>query len=252
MIATGIDMQMAGFWYVTRAFYRSGASWLIDYGFLMEWTDVENYLFGTRIPVDNRDYDLSITRASLDIGGGRAAGAYQSRTEEAYYWLLENGTGRGCRVFGVRGNQREQATIALASKPLENTPSGKPLPGSFQIFRLDTGRLKDEVIWKLGEAAEEREKGAFLHSKVGKDYAKQILAEEKRINEKGLLEWVQIKRDNHFLDCEVYCMALAHPEWPTGGINIIKAPWITQKEKRKRAAVKQKKKRKVKGGTSPW
>ncbi|MCK9265204.1 MAG: phage terminase large subunit family protein, partial [Deltaproteobacteria bacterium] len=64
--------------------------------------------------------------------------------------------------------------------------------------------------------------GAYLHSGVDHVYVAQILAEEKRRNRKGLEEWVQVKRDNHLLDCECMAMACADPEWPGGGVHLVR------------------------------
>ena len=55
----------------------------------------------------------------------------------------------------------------------------------------------------------------YLHALTGTDYSRQITAEG-RIEEtdklgKTRLVWKRIRRDNHFLDCEV--MQLAAAEW---------------------------------------
>ena len=63
---------------------------------------------------------------------------------------------------------------------------------------------------------------AYLHSETDRHYARQILAEEKRLNEKGVEEWVQTRRDNHLLDCECLAMIVADPKWPTGGIHLLR------------------------------
>ncbi|NIO87649.1 MAG: hypothetical protein GTN53_44115, partial [Candidatus Aminicenantes bacterium] len=55
------------------------------------------------------------------------------------------------------------------------------------------------------------DQAAYLHKKTGKDYVRQITAEEKRIDEKGLQVWQEIRRDNHLLDCECMAMACAEP-----------------------------------------
>jgi hypothetical protein len=47
------------------------------------------------------------------------------------------------------------------------------------------------------------------------------MAEEKQLDEKGFQTWVQVKKDNHLLDCECLSMACADPEWIGGGVNLL-------------------------------
>jgi histone acetyltransferase (RNA polymerase elongator complex component) len=67
----------------------------------------------------------------------------------------------------------------------------------------------------------------YLHRDTGKEYFAHILAEEKRRNvSRKIEEWVQVKPDNHLLDCEVIAAAVADPECPGGGVQLINAPMI--------------------------
>ncbi|TWI71745.1 hypothetical protein LZ24_01761 [Desulfobotulus alkaliphilus] len=49
---------------------------------------------------------------------------------------------------------------------------------------------------------------------------RQITAEELR-EEAGRQVWVQLRKDNHFLDCECIALAQALWEWPGGGVNFL-------------------------------
>jgi phage terminase large subunit GpA-like protein len=100
-------------------------------------------------------------------------------------------------------------------------PSGQPIPGGLQLVLLDTDKLKDMFHYRLAQAREQGDQAAYLHSDVGSDYAAQIMAEEKQLNEKGLQTWIQVKKDNHLLDCECLAMACADPEWIGGGVNLL-------------------------------
>jgi phage terminase large subunit GpA-like protein len=107
-------------------------------------------------------------------------------------------------------------------KTLDKMPSGKPIPGGLQLMMLDTGKLKDRYHYRLRSAIEgEGDQPAYVHRETREDYARQILAEEKRLNEKGLQEWIRIRPDNHYLDTECLAMAAADPEWPGGGVHIL-------------------------------
>jgi phage terminase large subunit GpA-like protein len=98
-----VDVQRYGFWFAVRAWARDFTSWLIHYGNLATWEDVEQLLFETRYPCEGRDEFLPIWRAGLDTGGTKGTGDL-SMTEEAYFWLRRNGIGRGCRVWGTKGS----------------------------------------------------------------------------------------------------------------------------------------------------
>jgi len=217
----GIDVQKYGFWFVVRAFAPDFTSWLIHYGFLGTWGDVEQLLFETEYPAAEGGKTMRIARACVDTGGGKK---YQgmSMTEETYWWLRDNSAGRGARVWGTKGSSRALAGKLQLGKPLDKTPSGKPLPGGLRIISVDTEKMKDAYHYHLNRAIEGLPQGAYLHAETGGDYADQILAEEKQITERGIEEWVQIRVDNHLFDCECLAMLCADPEFPGGGINLLR------------------------------
>ena len=241
-LTCGIDMQLYGFWFVVRAWARDYTRWLIHYGQLANWEELETLLFDTAYPVEgNSDRTLRIWRAGIDTGGGEGQWGI-TMTEQAYWWVRKNGVGRGCNVWGTKGSSTPLAGRIKVGKTLDKTPSGKAIPGGLQIISLDTGKLKDAYHYHLNQAIDQMPMGGYLHSETGEDYASHILAEEKRLNEKGLEEWVQIKRDNHLLDAEVISMACADPEWPGGGVNLLiprKARPAPQQDDRKSSFIPQ-------------
>lgn len=141
-------------------------------------------------------------------------------TEESYFWLRRNGVGRGCRVWGTKGSSTPLAGKLQLGKPLDKTPSGKPLPGGLQIIMLDTSKLKDALHYRLELARRHEPGAAYLHSETDHLYVSHITAEEKRIDARGREEWVKVRARNDLLDCEVGNLVLADPEWPGGGINL--------------------------------
>lgn len=228
-LTCGVDAQQMGFWYVVRAWCNDYTNHLIHYGYLPDFDALEQLLFETRYPFLTPDgkvsgQTLGIWRAALDIGGGRLDDNI-TMTEMAYFWLRKNGVGRGAHVYGVKGSSHPMAKKVKIGNTIDKTPSGKPLPGGLRIATLDTGALKDAFFFRLFQAIEKEDnQPGYLHSKVGKDYARQITAEEKRVNQKGVKEWVAIRKENHLLDCEVYATALADPEWLGGGVNLLRPP----------------------------
>lgn len=215
-----IDVQKYGFWFCVRAFARDYTSWLIHYGHLTTWEDVENLLFNTSYPVQDSSRTMKIWRAAVDTGGG-AKYEDMSMVEETYWWLRQNSIGKGCRVWGTKGSSHPLPGKIKVGTPLDKTPSGKPLPGGLQIIQLDTNSLKDAFHYRLKQAVERGVRAAYLNRDVDESYFRQITAEELQINDKGLLEWKAVRADNHYLDCEIGCLVLAEPEWIGGGVELI-------------------------------
>lgn len=218
-----VDCQKYGFWYSVRAWARDFTSWLIHYGYIQTWDDVEALLFETEYPVADTGEYMRIWRAAVDTGGGEGEDHAATMTEEAYFWLRRNSRGRGCRVWGTKGSSKPLASgFAAQGRPIDRTPSGKPLPGGLQLVMLDSQKLKDAYHARLDQAIEEGgPRSLYLHRGTDELYASHILAEEKR-REKGLLRWVKVAPRNDLLDCECGNIALADPSWPGGGINVLR------------------------------
>jgi phage terminase large subunit GpA-like protein len=221
-----IDCQKYDFWFCVRAFSSNSASWLIHYGRIDTWEAVGLLLFESRYPQIGTDKKMRIWRAGVDTGGGEGRYEVESMTEIAYQWLRKNQVGKGCRVWGTKGASDgfPGAEAIRVGKPFDRTPSGKTLDGGLQIIHLDTFKLKTRFHVRLKSAIEREDTGqpAYLNKDVKPDYASQILAEELKLNDKGVEVWSQIgSRANHLFDCEVGCLALADPEWPGGGVNLV-------------------------------
>lgn len=234
VLAAFVDPSSYGFWFVVRAFAPDFTSWNIHYGLLQSWIQVGKLFFESQYPVADSDRHLRIWRAAIDIGGTKIEGKPASMTEQAIFWIRNN-SGKGCPVWGTKGAARQmEAPIKLGPRR-DKLASGKPVPGGYRVVSLDTDTLKDKFHYRLALAAK-KDAGpmaAYLHSKTGKDYARQIMAEEKRIIN-GAETWVAVRRDNHWLDCETGCMALAEPEWEGGGVNLIAPPGKRQQKPKAR------------------
>lgn len=220
VLTVGIDVQKNSFWFAMRAWHRNYTSWLIHYGQLFTWSEVETLLFETQYPVEGTNRYLRPWRAAIDTGG---TGKYadMSMTEETELWVRAN-QGQSCGVWGIKGAATVLPGLLKIGKNRDSTPSGKPLPGGINIISLNTDKLKDNFHFRLGLAKENQPQAAYLHSETGMDYAKHILAEEKQIVN-GMETWVKVKTRNDLLDCEIYASATASSEWPGGGVNLIGA-----------------------------
>jgi phage terminase large subunit GpA-like protein len=227
----GVDVQKEGFWFVVRAFDAMLTSWLIHYGFLATWGDVEKLLFETAYPIADKvgfcftGRNMRIFRAAVDTGGGKK---YEdmTMTEETYFWLLKNRGRGGVNVWGTKGSSTVLPGMLSLGPAIMSTPAGKKLPGALRILSVDTHKAKDQFHYRLALAANPDDRNlpgaAFLHKDVSADYVAQILAEQKQINEKGIEEWVnKHQRPNHLFDAEVLCAACAEMEFPGGGLRLL-------------------------------
>jgi hypothetical protein len=107
-----------------------------------------------------------------------------------------------------------------------STPSGKKLPEALRLLSIDTEKGKDQYHHRLQLASLAETRGmpgaAYLHKDTGDDYVGQILAEQKRLDEKGREEWVNVhSRPNHLFDAEVLAAACVEMEFPGGGLRLL-------------------------------
>lgn len=227
-LTLGVDAQKSGFWFVVRAWARDYTSWLIHYGELQDWSEIEEMIFRkTYLRRSDPGSALPIWRAAIDTGG-TDTGLGISMTEAAYWWLVTNvpkAVSQGRGIWGTKGASHTIPGAFKLGEELLKTPSGKRLPHWLRLVLIDTQFMKDQYHFHLNQAANADPRGAYLHAETGKDYVRQILAEEKRKNRKGVEEWVRIRQDNHLLDAEILAMSLAHYQWPGGGVNLVSRPY---------------------------
>ncbi len=226
-LTIGVDVQMHGFWFVVRAWAADMTSWLVHYGFLAVWEDVERLLFESSYPVGATGRSLRPFRACVDTGGSRKF-EDMTMTEETYFWLIRNRRRGGLALWGTKGASHAIPGMLSLGAGIVSTPAGKKLPEALRILSVDTAKAKDQFHFRLQLAAKEDTRSqpgaAFLHADTGPDYVSQILAEEKQQDEKGREEWVNIhNRANHLFDAEILAAACVEMEFPGGGLRLLAA-----------------------------
>ncbi len=225
-LTAGVDVQQHGFWFAVRAWAPDLTSWLVHYGFLATWEDVERLLFETAYPaaVDG-GRPMRIFRACVDTGGSRKF-EDMTMTEETYFWLIKNRGRGGVALWGTKGSSTPLPGMLSLGKGIVSTPAGKKLPGVIRLLSVDTAKAKDQYHFRLKLASREGTRdlpgAAFLHDGVGLDYVAQILAEEKQADDKGREIWVNVHgRPNHLLDADCLAGACVEMEFPGGGLRLI-------------------------------
>jgi len=220
-LTCGVDVQKFGFWFIVRAWAAEMTNWLIHYGFLMTWENVEELIFKNRYPVIDSSRSMGIWRAAVDTGGGKKYET-MTMTEETYLWLIKNRGRGGVATWGTKGASGALAGMLSLGNAITSTPSGKKLTGGLRILSIDTAKAKDQFHYRLGLAAQGLTGGAYLHAGTETDYVNQILAEEKQTDEKGREEWVNPhSRPNHLFDAEILAASCAEMEFPGGGLRLL-------------------------------
>lgn len=208
-LTCGIDVQMVGFWFAVRAWARDYTSWLVQYGFLDAWPDVERLLDSTW-PVEGRDdIVMGLWRAGIDTGGhekGQTSHGW-SQSEETKSWLYEQ-EGRGI-VYGTKGaSARQDAVVRAVTAGVDpELPAG--MQSKIVLRLIDTDYLKCQIQARMQRDAHIP---MWLHRETGDDYIRQICAERQIQDKQGRLTW-EARGANHLLDCEVIASACVHVDW---------------------------------------
>jgi phage terminase large subunit GpA-like protein len=220
-LTCGIDVQKRGFWFVVRGWAEDLTSWLIQYGYLASWADVETLVYQTEYKLYDSPNTMKIWRAGIDTGGGETDESDWSRTEEIYQWLRKQPAGAAQKIYGTKGatHIRSLAAKRIKLSRIDSLPgSQKPIPGGLELRLLDSSQYKGLIHFRLGrkEAGEDapaETQRFYVYQGVGIDYVKQLLSEEYRMSKGKKYEWKQTYYQNHLLDCEVIAAACADAEW---------------------------------------
>lgn len=110
------------------------------------------------------------------------------------------------RVYATVG--RDNRAKAWSPIPQDEDSTGKRLKFGYTRWTLDHGYFKgwvhDRLDWPQDQI------GAWhIPEDYNDDYCKQIVAEARLRLPGGREKWIQLKRDNHFLDCEYLQVFLA-------------------------------------------
>ena len=207
-ITLAVDMQKNYFIYSFLAHaIRPRRSWLIDYGDVPGWDDLD-ILLATTWPMASGGR-MGVWRGGLDTGGGDSEESFLTRTEEAYVWLSGLRPGR---MFGVKGASRPQLKRVKRTTVDQLPKSKKKLARDLELRMLDTGYFKDLLDERLNDP--EVARPIWFHAQTGDDFLKQLMAEKKVKDDRGRESWVKIgSRANHFLDTMMIHEALTSSLW---------------------------------------
>lgn len=202
VLTAGVDVQQGSFWFVIRGWGARDRSWLVDYGQVGTWEELDKKLFGTGYKRPRGD-SLSVRLACVDSG---------YRAPEVYDFCRE-------RIEVARPIKGQQAMTAAPTRatPLDKDVRGRGISDGLMLWNLDTTFFKDKLARLMHAGMEEgSERVWFVPDGVGSEYKTQVTAEHKiqeRNRRTGQIKTVwRVKPGsgaNHLGDCEVYAAAAA-------------------------------------------
>lgn len=194
ILTCGIDVQLDHMWYEVRAWGPRVTSWLIDYGRVETWAEIEEILdkpWRTEL-----GQDVLIHLAFLDSG---------YRTEEVYEF---------CAAHSGLAYPTKGSSSAVVKSPLLESQVEKAEWGGLKLFIIDTNYYKNFISGRIHPTSEMPERW-FVYEGIHREYAEQICSEHrvKEIDSKGRIKevWKPVTEHtpNHLLDCSVLTTAAA-------------------------------------------
>ena len=203
-LTCGIDVQKDRTPFVIRAWGPKATSWLVRHGEVFGdtsqtevWDDLEELL---RTSIGNSERLVKL--AFLD-SGFRPGKKFQVPVNRVYEFCRKNRN----FVFPTKGSSKPLVR-PLAQSKLEVNKYGGAEKYGLDLMRLDTDHWKSFVHERLGWAS--TKPGAWHTSAEAEDaYFKQVVAETRVIVE-GKPKWLELARENHYLDCEAMAAAVAY------------------------------------------
>lgn len=214
IVTAGVDVQHDGLFVEIVAFAEDRQSWCVAAEFLAGTTDNPNE--GAWLALDTLirrpladafGQDRQIEAVAVDAGDG-------NRTSQVYEWCR-----RRPDCYAIHGRDgRSVPAISVPQKRSVTRRGKRKKFGSAQTWPVGTWSLKGEFygnLHKVGLAAgEAADPPGYCHfgDFLGEEYFRQITAEyfsQKMANGRLREEWLKLRRDNHFLDCRIYAMAMA-------------------------------------------
>lgn len=213
----GADVQHNGIYVEAVAFAEDRQSWSIWNEFLEGPTDNHNggaFIkldeFYRKVFEDARGMPRRLMALAVDGGDG-------GRMNQVLEW-----TKRRHNTYAIKGKEGHHVpAISVPAKQSIRKSGKKKKFGSTLLWPVGTWDLKHEFygnLHRLGAAAGEKiDPAGYCHFGLwqGDEYFKQVTAEffvrevkKHKIHE----EWKRLRKDNHFLDCRIYAMAMAEKE----------------------------------------
>lgn len=190
MLTAGVDVQETSLYWTIRAWGPYLTSQNIAHGQALNFKDVEKVM-NSEFKKSNGEV-LLVNLAGIDSG---------DQTDEVYEFCARNSEW-AIPIKGVAGGH-SHFRISKVNKTHSSAYG-------MQLLLVDGGKYKDMIAARL--AKPNGEGSWMVYQGCDMEYAEQVTAEHKiRIKGSKQLVWVPktSHADNHYLDCEVYALAVA-------------------------------------------
>lgn len=191
-LTAGVDVQETSLYYTIRAWGEYMTSQLVAKGQVSSFNDIER-IMNSEYKRENGEVML-VTAAGIDSGDQTDA-VYDFCARNSEWAIPVKGVADGLHHFRISKVNRTSSSAY-----------------GMQLILVDGGKYKDIIASRMRKR---NGTGSWMvHKNIDDDYAAQVTAEHK-VNEKRNGRTVSIWKkktshaDNHYLDCEVYNLAIA-------------------------------------------
>ena len=192
ILTGGVDRQQGYFYWVIRAWMPKMRSMKIANGSAETWDDVKR-IMDQHWRVEDSDRTMQVILYAVDSG-------YE--TEDTYQFCYY-AYGDAQVAIPVKGASQALVGYYKRTKLQPNVEKGRNWNRSMDLFEIDTNKVKDFIFYRMNK--ELGEEGCWMvDADTDEVYANMITAEHKvRDGDKEVWRLIG-KKDNHYLDCEVY------------------------------------------------
>lgn len=203
LIVMGADVQKNGIYFVIRGYGFNSESWLLQHGFVAGETEYDDvWLLLARYRTNWQVNGVRIARCFID-SGYRPGDKFKRPENQVYKFCTLH------RNWAFPTKGRESLDRPLKMSNIDVNQAGRVLKSGLKLWHLDTDHFKSAIHDRIGWP-EDQPGGFHLHAHTDEDYCKQLTAEEVIVKPSGKRVWVTIRKDNHYLDCEMNALACAY------------------------------------------
>lgn len=191
LLTGGVDVQKGYLYWKIDCWGPGTTCQTLAYGKALNWDELE-HIMDTKWTGEDGVTPYQVCIYGIDTG---------FRTEEVYdYCWRHQGV-----AFPVKGSSSPMAAYLRPSNIEPKMPGRMPL----QLWIVNTDQYKNEIAQRLENPIG---RGSWMLNKdCSLEFAEQITAEHRIIDDKGREHWVKktSAKQNHLLDCSVYAFAMA-------------------------------------------
>ncbi len=224
LVTCGVDVQSDRLYYCIRGYGFKAESWLIEHGAIMGDTAGDSVWRKLHDLIKSEYRHMPISRVFVDSG-------YTPGKDSKQFVRPDNKIYIFCRLtmglcYPTKG--RDMMEKPVKASKIDVTVSGRTIKGGMTLWHIDTDYFKRQFYSNIRRSPDGK-RGWHVHLDISDDYCKQVTSEECITKDNGKRVWIQTRRDNHFLDCEVLCDAAAY----TAGVHELKDKNPPEQEQKK-------------------